>query len=155
WFDTWKTPSAESPRRYIARFYFAQLGAHEGHEAEADGHETHAGRWASAAGHLAAWKAGEVDLPPPTLSVLLRLADHDGERWLRRPRSALSTPILPKVSALGSELAIVMPHDELYASTSGDEGPCPPRSRDYPPRYLRRENRWIPSDPASPETDEP
>ncbi|MCA9705261.1 MAG: NUDIX domain-containing protein, partial [Myxococcales bacterium] len=44
WFDTWLTPSAESKRRYLARFYLVQLEAGEGAEARADGVETHEGR---------------------------------------------------------------------------------------------------------------
>ncbi|MBL8968946.1 MAG: NUDIX domain-containing protein, partial [Myxococcales bacterium] len=57
WFDTWVTPSAE-PRRYEARFFLAELAAEEGAEAAADGHETHEGRWASAAEYLALGAAG-------------------------------------------------------------------------------------------------
>lgn len=143
WFDTWKTPSAESPRRYVARFYTAFLSADEGDHAEADGEETEDGRWASAGEHLDAWVSGEVDLPPPTLSILLRLAGDDWQSWLERERPELSTPILPKVAAVQNEIGVLLPHDDDYAGTPGDAAPCPPRARDYPCRYIRREGRWL------------
>lgn len=142
WFDTWQTPSAESPRRYLARFYVARIDADRAAVAEADGVETEDGRWASAADHLLAWREGSVDLPPPTLSILLRLATTDWRAWLEEARPELATPILPKVSAVGNEIAILLPHDADYGATPGDAAPCPSRAQGYPRRYLRREGRW-------------
>jgi 8-oxo-dGTP pyrophosphatase MutT (NUDIX family) len=144
WFDTWKTPSGESPRRYLARFYFAKLQAHEGAEAQADGEETHDGRWATARQHLDAWDRGEVDLPPPTLSILLRLESHGPEGFVIEDPAELETPILPKVAAEEGTVAILLPHDHMYAETEGDEAPCPARAHHYPKRFLRRDERWQP-----------
>lgn len=144
WFDTWKTPSGESPRRFLARFYFARLAAHEGDHAEADGEETQDGRWATAAEHLAAWDRGEVDLPPPTLSVLLRLESHGAEGFATGDRAELEVPILPKVAAEEGTIAILMPHDHAYADAEGDAAPCPSRASQYPVRFLRRNDRWQP-----------
>jgi 8-oxo-dGTP pyrophosphatase MutT (NUDIX family) len=144
WFDTWLTPSAEPRRRYLARFFVAELGEGEGGHAEADGVETHDGRWATAAGHLAAWEAEEVDLPPPTVSVLLRLRDAE-ERGLEAllagdPRE----PILPKVVPEGKDLVILMPHDPAYASAAGEAAPAPARAQALPMRFVRDGRRWRP-----------
>ncbi|MEM6994921.1 MAG: NUDIX hydrolase, partial [Myxococcota bacterium] len=109
WFDTWLTPSMESRRRYLARFFLVALPAGHGQDAEADGWETHEGRWASVDAHLQEWERGEVDLPPPTVCILLQL-----QRWADGASSAVAavaaveaaaqtvTPdaaILPKVGA--------------------------------------------------------
>lgn len=144
WFDTWLTPSAESRRRYLARFFVAELGAGEGEQARADGHETHDGRWATAAAHLAAWEAEEVDLPPPTVSVLLRLRDAEtaglGGLLDVDPRE----PILPKVLLQGKELVILMPHDPDYPAAPGEAAPAPARARALPARFVRDGQRWRP-----------
>jgi 8-oxo-dGTP pyrophosphatase MutT (NUDIX family) len=144
WFDTWKTPSGESPRRYLARFYFARLAAHEGREAKADGVETEDGRWNDAAGHLASWEAGEVDLPPPTVSVLLHLASAGPGGFATGPEAELRTPILPKVIATQGTVAILLPHDQDYTDAPGDSDSCPSRAAQYPRRFLRRDERWQP-----------
>lgn len=144
WFDTWLTPSAEGKRRYLARFFIARLEAEEGHDAKHDGHETTDGFWSTAQGILDRWREGGVDLPPPTLSVLLGLAAADWPRVLERDPADLATPILPKVTAAGSELHIVMPHDPDYGGLPGDARPAPTRASDFPQRFIRLDNRWQP-----------
>jgi 8-oxo-dGTP pyrophosphatase MutT (NUDIX family) len=144
WFDTWLTPSAESRRRYLARFFVAELDAGEGEQAKADGHETHDGRWATAAAHLAAWDAEEVDLPPPTVSVLLRLRDAEtaglGGLLEVDPRE----PILPKVMPVGNQLVILLPHDPDYGAAPGEAAPAPLRASALPSRFVRDGRRWRP-----------
>lgn len=144
WFDTWLTPSAESRRRYLARFFVAELGEGEGREAEADGVETHEGRWATAGEHLAAWEAEQVDLPPPTVSVLMRLRDAEphglGAMLDVDPRD----PILPKVMPRESELLIVLPHDPEYRDAPGEAAPAPARAHALPCRFIRVGRRWRP-----------
>ena len=146
WFDTWVTPSAE-PRRYEARFFLADLAADEGADAVADGHETLEGRWASAAEYLAQGQAGAVDLPPPTLCTLMRLADGrlTGLRALD-PEDARA-PLLPKaVLEAGPDgegrIAVVLPHDPGYAALPGEGLPLPPRAADLPTRLVRVGNTW-------------
>lgn len=148
WFDTWVTPSAE-PRRYCARFYLAELTGDEGEGATADGHETHDGRWATPAEILAAWDREEVDLPPPTLCTLLRLADARRAGLSTLPADAVREPILPKgLLAAGPEgdarLVVVLPHDPDYATAIGDGAPAPPRIADLPPRLVRAGKVWRP-----------
>lgn len=144
WFDTWLTPSAESRRRYLARFFVAELGAGEGEQAQADGHETHDGRWATAAAHLAAWEAEEVDLPPPTVSVLLRLRDAETAGLERLLDVDPREPILPKVLLQGKELVILMPHDPDYPAAPGEAAPAPVRAQALPARFVRDGQRWRP-----------
>jgi 8-oxo-dGTP pyrophosphatase MutT (NUDIX family) len=148
WFDTWVTPSAE-PRRYEARFYLARLGADEGAGAAADGHETHDGRWATPAEILAAWDREEVDLPPPTLCTLMRLADHRGAGLAALTPEAVRPPILPKgLLASGPDgegrLFVVLPHDPDYDAAIGDGAPAPARAADLPPRMVRAGKVWRP-----------
>lgn len=145
WFDTWLTPSAESRRRYLARFFVTELSAGEGEQAAADGVETHDGRWATAAEHLAAWEAEAVDLPPPTVSVLLRLRDAEGAAGLTGLLDVdPCDPILPKVMPQGNQLVILMPHDPDYAGAPGEAAPVPPRAHALPARFVRDGQRWRP-----------
>lgn len=144
WFDTWLTPSAESRRRYLARFFVVELDAGEGGEAQADGVETHEGRWATAAAHLAAWEAEEVDLPPPTVAVLLRLRELETAGMSALVEVDPREPILPKVVPSGNQLVILMPHDPDYPSAPGEAAPAPARAHSMPARFVREGRRWRP-----------
>ena len=144
WFDTWKTPSGESPRRFLARFYLTTIAPDEGHEAVADGVETRAGRWATASAILDQWRSEEVDLPPPTLSILLRLAAGHWRELQARSAAAVREPILPKVAPIGNSIHIVMPHDPDYAALPGDTGGVPERVHLFPRRFIREGKRWVP-----------
>ena len=144
WFDTWLTPSAEPRRRYHTRFFLARLSEGEGEQAEADGHETHEGRWAAVDEHLAAWDRMDVDLPPPTLSTLMRLSKLG---WAGLDALAEIDPegtILPKVTLEKSGPVIIMPHDPSYADTPGEALPAPARVHDLPCRFVRDERVWRP-----------
>lgn len=144
WFDTWLTPSAESTRRYLARFFAIELPEGEGAEARADGVETHDGRWATAAEHLAAWEAEEVDLPPPTVSVLLRLRDAEAGGLASLLDVDPQEPILPKVIAADGRVQILMPHDPEYLAAPGEAAPAPTRVHGLPRRFVRDGRRWRP-----------
>ncbi len=146
WFDTWKTPSGESPRRFLARFYLTTIAPDQGHDAKADGTETRAGRWWTAASVLEAWEREEVDLPPPTLSILLRMAAGDWTTWTSRSADDARAPILPKIAAVDSTIHIVMPHDPDYADLPGEGAPAPERVHAFPRRFVRRGKRWMPQD---------
>ncbi len=147
WFDTWITPSAEPARRFEARFFLAELGAHEGHNAQADDQETKQGRWKRPHDHLADWQGGHVDLPPPTLCTLRWLGEQTLGAFDVAAREP-SLPILPKVM-LGPTLTVVMPHDPAYAGLPGEARPAPARVHGYPMRLVRVDNRWTPQEPAS------
>jgi 8-oxo-dGTP pyrophosphatase MutT (NUDIX family) len=148
WFDTWLTPAAE-PRRYFARFYLARLAEGEAEDAAADGHETHEGRWATPADILAAWAREEVDLPPPTLCTVMRLADHRRAGLIGLPPEVVRDPILPKGffqpdPAGEAQLVVVLPHDPAYPELEGEGVPAPPRVVDLPRRLVRAGRIWRP-----------
>lgn len=144
WFDTWLTPSAESRRRYLARFFLARLEAGAGEEAQADDVETHEGRWNTVVGHLQQWEQKEVDLPPPTLCTLLRMRTWT---WVDLERLDAMDPhgvILPKVQLTKSGPTIVMPHDPDYPDLDGEALPSPNRATDLPRRFVRDGTVWRP-----------
>lgn len=148
WFDTWLTPALE-PRRYFARFFLAHLAADEGAGATADGHETHEGRWATPAAVLDAWAREEVDLPPPTLCTLMRLADERRHRLVGLAADAVRDPILPKGmfqpdAAGDNQLVVVLPHDPAYPELPGEGMPAPARVADLPRRMVRAGRIWRP-----------
>ncbi len=149
WFDTWVTPSAE-PRRYEARFFLADLGSDEASDAAADGHETVEGRWATAEAILAQWAAGTVDLPPPTLCTLQRLADARLAGLRGLATAAVRSPLLPKGLLVPgpdgeARLAVILPHDPEYAALPGEGAPMPERAQDLPQRLIRDGVIWRPS----------
>ncbi len=148
WFDTWVTPTAE-PRRFEARFYLAHLAAGEGQAAAADGHETHEGRWATAAAILAAWDREEVDLPPPTLCTVMRLADARRAGLGDLAPDAVRPPLLPKGNLERGpdgepRIVVILPHDPAYADAPGDGAPMPARAADLPTRLARVGKVWRP-----------
>ena len=144
WFDTWLTPSAEPRRRYLARFFWAALRPGDGEDAHADGFETHDGRWARVSAHIEAWDKGEVDLPPPTLCTLLRLAELGAGAIANLRDVDPSGAILPKFVLQDGEPIIVMPHDPQYASLPGESMPAPARVASLPRRFVRDERVWRP-----------
>lgn len=141
WFDTWLTPSAEPRRRYLARFFWASVPA--GVEARADGVETHEGRWGRAEEHLEAWDREEVDLPPPTLSILLRFAELGTELEALRAVDPEEI-VLPKFTLEDGKPLVVMPHDPQYPSVPGEARPAPARVHGFPPRFARTGRVWRP-----------
>jgi len=145
WFDTWTTPSREG-RRFLARFFVVRVSAEEVDAATHDGHETTDGCWDTAAGFLARWEAGEVDLPPPTICVLMEIAG-DLDALEQRTRAQAADTILPRVAAVDSTVAIVLPHDPGYDDLDGDHAPTPARARRLPRRFVRADGRWRPSTP--------
>ncbi len=149
WFDTWITPSAE-PRRFYARFYLAEVSPEESASAAADGHETHEGRWATAAEHLRVWRSGAIDLPPPTLCTLLRLVDPNWRALLAWTSEIVRPPILPKwIAAVDGDkggMQVVMPHDPGYADLPGESSPGRSRLDGLPRRFIRDGKTWRPCD---------
>lgn len=145
WFDTWTTPSREG-RRFVARFFVARVSTEAIAEASHDGHETTDGCWDTAEGFLGRWEAGDVDLPPPTICVLMELASNLDSLEARTPEQAAGT-ILPRITAADNTVAIVLPHDPGYDELHGDHAPAPDRAHRLPRRFLRTGGQWRPSTP--------
>lgn len=127
WFDTWMTPSAEGPRRFLARFFWTLVDHDTARAATPDGHEATEGFWIPASTLVERCIAGDLDLPPPTLCVARQLARPDWDRLLERPDAELRAPILPKVAADSGGVSIVLPHNPRYDALSGEAGPRPDR----------------------------
>jgi 8-oxo-dGTP pyrophosphatase MutT (NUDIX family) len=68
----WITPTP-LPKRFDT-WFFAGLGDEA--PIEVDGAEIHDHRWIAPAAALAAQRAGEIELPPPTYVTIMRLAEH-------------------------------------------------------------------------------
>lgn len=72
WLAHWTTPEGR-PHRYATWFFVA--AASDG-AVQVDGGEIHAHRWVQPAHALAAQRAGDIELPPPTFVTLVHLAAH-------------------------------------------------------------------------------
>ena len=148
WFDTWITPSVD-PHRYFTRFFLARLDLGGGQAARADGHETHDGRWATAAAHLETWERGESDMPPPTLCTLLRLVSRSPDQ-IQNELQGLDPgqPIMPKKGRIeADQLVIALPHDPRYATLPGLGVEAAERLCELPSLFRRTDNRWVPCHP--------
>lgn len=69
-FSHWTTPEGQ-PRRFATWFFAARAPTGE---VRVDGGEIHEHRWLTAGAALAAQRAGEIELPPPTFVTLVELA---------------------------------------------------------------------------------
>lgn len=68
----WTTPIVH-PKRFATWFFIAAAGREA---VQVDGREIHAHRWMRPHDALAAQRAGEIELPPPTFLTLLTLKDY-------------------------------------------------------------------------------
>ena len=107
----WITPVAE-PRRFDARFFAAALPP--GQRTRDVGGEASAVQWISPAAALAAGRAGQIELWPPTAMTLAELDDHDD---------------IAAVLAAEREVAPRLP--ELFVS-DGQTWLSVPGNREYP-----------------------
>jgi 8-oxo-dGTP pyrophosphatase MutT (NUDIX family) len=141
-FAHWITP-AQEPKRFDARFYVGALPP--GQEARHDTVETVDALWATPAEVLRRYNAGELKLPPPTIRNLEDLAPHSSvEAALAWARARAVVPILPKLVAVDTTIAIVFPWDAEYPSLPG-EGLAV--ASDHPvaqgaSRFVLAEGRW-------------
>lgn len=107
----WVTPAAE-PRRYDTRFFAAVMPPGQtvdGHLAEADKIA-----WTAPAEALAAAKAGEIMLLPPTVTTLGEFAAvaSDVTEFLRQPREI--TPIQPRITVEAGQAWLEVPEGVPY-----------------------------------------
>lgn len=108
----WVTPPIES-RRFDARFLVTR--APVGQTALHDAVETTASGWWRPGVALAAYEAGEIQLAPPTLRVLLELdAIGSAGAVIDGCGGQVPAPIAPQPQPVGSELHLVLPGDADY-----------------------------------------
>lgn len=121
YFAHWITPPFES-RRYDTRFFFAVAPA--GQEPVPDYSELVHGAWFSAQAALDAYRAGEIQLAPPTLCTLEDLAEcqtlDDALTWAALE---MPIPILPRLETIDDTMHLLMPGDPLYPSDCPVPGP--------------------------------
>ena len=127
YFSRWVTPKIEK-RRFDARFFVAEVPSLQA--ATADDLETTDGTWLRPSDALAAYGAGEIELAPPTLRILLTLAAD----WsaLQTLAAGAYIPMAPQVHRVDEELHLVLPGDRDYD---------PPG--DTVNRITRRNSRWL------------
>jgi len=113
----WTTPEGQ-PRRFATWFYVAEIGRAE---VRVDGGEIHDHRWVTAEAALAAQRAREIELPPPTFVTLAVLAAH------RSPRAALDaaaarppTVYLPRIVSGAIGAASLYPGDAGWEARDAD-----------------------------------
>lgn len=91
----WVTPEFE-PRRYDTHFFVAELPA--GQHAQDLSGETERAEWTAPAAALAAERDGTIALMPPTLSILLELADCGSLAEVRRlAENRVVSVVLPEL----------------------------------------------------------
>lgn len=108
----WITPPIET-RRFDA--WFVVTRAPVGQTPLHDAVETTASAWLAPRAALAAYAAGEIQLAPPTLRVLLELEGLGGAgAVIDGCQGRRLAPIAPQPVAVGSELHLVLPGDRAF-----------------------------------------
>ncbi|MGB7982448.1 MAG: NUDIX hydrolase [Candidatus Nanopelagicales bacterium] len=120
----WITPEVET-RRYDTRFLVAALP--EGQSVAAHTTETDSGHWMAPGDALAAYRAGQMAMLPPTVAVL---ADLVGRRsvaaameWARSRRQTV-VPVMPRPRVAGEHLEWVLVHGYTGAVISATDQPA-------------------------------
>ncbi len=113
----WTTPEGQ-PRRFATWFYVAEIGRDE---VRVDGGEIHEHRWCSAEAALAAQRAKEIELPPPTFVTLSALAAHGSPRHAMEAAAARQpTVYLPRIVKTGGGMASLYPGDAGWESRDAE-----------------------------------
>lgn len=153
WFDTWKTPSGEGPKRFLARFFLAYIDYSATQALRADEYETHDLQWAHPKQFLAWAEQKQLILAPPTYCVLRDLLRQGPDILQKRGAKTCSEIVLPKVRGLPStsdhaESAptreIVMPHHPDYPSLEGDSATAPKRLLGQPQSFRYEAPFYVP-----------
>jgi 8-oxo-dGTP pyrophosphatase MutT (NUDIX family) len=113
----WITPEV-APRRYDTRFFVT--AAPPGQDARHDDGETIASEWVRPAAALARYRAGEIEMLPPTVSNFSSLAPFDtSEAVMAWARTVTSVPtVLPIVEFEDGKALIFRPGDDGYEAAA-------------------------------------
>lgn len=135
----WITPSTESPRRFSARFFVAELP--EGQAPRFDDVETVEQIWVAPADAIA--RAGELMLPPPQLRTMWELqglATIEAVLAAAQVRAGEPHPILPR-RATGDDggPCLLLPWDPEY----GERGTGESAPLTYHPAWARGPSRFV------------
>lgn len=108
----WITPTVE-PRRYDTRFFLARASGDV--RASHDQHETTESAWMTPKHALAREKAGEIQLPPPTLRTLQWLLEQGGIDAAFEAAAARKPPVVePVFHNLDGVFTLALPGDPLH-----------------------------------------
>ena len=108
----WITPTVE-PRRYDTRFFLARAAADV--NASHDAHETTESAWMTPQHALEREKAGEIQLPPPTLRTLQWLVEQGGIDAAFVAAAARKPPVIqPVFHNLDGVFTLALPGDPLH-----------------------------------------
>ena len=114
--SNWITPELE-PRRYDTHFFVAELPV--GQHADARTTEVTEASWYRPADALLAWRAGDIQLLPPTWISLEQIAQlPDTAAVLAAGETRKITPLLPKARREGDDLVISLPGELGYDNAS-------------------------------------
>ncbi len=115
YFSFWVTPR-EMPKRFSTRFFLAALPGEQ--EAKHCGGELTDSRWMGATDAIAANKAGEIDIPHPTVLTLQRLSQfrtvESMLEWAAKSSEAGVACYLPALVTVDGCRQVVMPDSPLY-----------------------------------------
>jgi 8-oxo-dGTP pyrophosphatase MutT (NUDIX family) len=110
----WITPEIE-PRRYDTRFFVAAVPP--GQQTRDVGGEADATMWLPPAEALERHGRGELEMLPPTMTMLTDLSRFATAAEVVAAAAAREiVPVLPKVIVSGDEIRLLLPHDEGYPS---------------------------------------
>lgn len=130
YFSHWITPEG-SPRRYDTRFFVAVVP--EAQEALHDDFEVVASTWLEPGEALARHRAGEIDLMFPTEKNLEAISRFTTAGDLMAAAAAVEVPaILPRLTADGDGVRIVLPGDPGYEEATGLPAGVPYPDRPQP-----------------------
>ncbi|MFT7626160.1 MAG: 8-oxo-dGTP pyrophosphatase MutT (NUDIX family) [Myxococcota bacterium] len=133
--DHWVTPPIEK-RRFSARFFLAEVPA--GQVAAPDDHETTEGVWIGAADALARYEAPDdaIQLMPPTIRTLQRLARHDTIAGALTEAPNTPMPACSPELVMDSGVAhLVLAGDPLHPKEAGT----------VRARFALEGRRWVPT----------
>lgn len=111
-FAHWITPEG-APRRFDTHFFVAPMP--EGQDARHDMVESVDGMWVSPGDALASYARKEIELVPPTIVTLDRLALHGDTGEVLEAAATLEViPVWPKISVEEDDVTILYPGDADY-----------------------------------------
>jgi glyoxylase-like metal-dependent hydrolase (beta-lactamase superfamily II)/8-oxo-dGTP pyrophosphatase MutT (NUDIX family) len=112
--SNWITPELEK-RRYDTRFFVAELP--EGQHADDSTTEVTEAGWRRPVDALNDWRAGDIQLLPPTWVTLEQLTEHaDTAAALADGTERVIVPLIPKVRRDGDRLLLTLPGELGYDS---------------------------------------
>ena len=133
YFAHWITPPVEK-HRYDTRFFLAKAPAHQ--TLVHDEVETTDSCWMTPKEAVDGYAAGDLQLAPPTLHILLNMAAHKTADEVFAHYTDREVPAIePQPNLEGGTIALILPGDPEY---KGDETPV-----EGPTRIVMQDGKWV------------